>query len=500
MKKLKKVAAISIVTMCFLNNIVLAETKEINTATRVRKEASTDSKIVTVLYPGNDVEVLSKDGEWSKIKRGEYTGYVKTEFLKELEDKDDESEINNTTKNEVKNEIKNEVKNELKQEDKLENKVSENISNKNITNSDASNIVEEVVQTLPENKVAILIKTELNILPNFFSKNILDLDAGTELEIIDTMNNWYKIRTSEGREGWILKSKTTNKVLNVEKQPENIAESGNNVDNNTQEKPKEEPKNENNVEKDNNTNNNSTKKGVVDVETANVRSEASTSSIRVAFLDYGEIVTIVSEENGFYKIEKNDIKGYVSKDLISVDQDKISSRSLAEERKEEVLRKESLRNEEKNLENVGSIDQNNIDNTENTDKVVDENSTKGVEIANYAKQFLGINYVLGGKTPESGFDCAGFTKYVYKNFGVTLGSIASAQNSIGTDVAREDLKVGDLLLFQNEEKTKIGHTGVYLGNGEFIHAANPQRGVVIDNLNTMSYYNTRFVNAKRIVE
>ena len=498
MKKLKKVAAISIVTMCFLNNIVLAETKEINTATRVRKEASVDSKIVTVLYPGNDVEVLSKDGEWSKIKRGDYIGYVKTEYLKELEDKDDESEINNTIKNEVKNEIKNEVKNEVKKDEKIENKVSENTSNTTV--SDASSVVEEVVKTLPENKVAILIKTELNILPNFFSKNILDLDAGTELELIDTMNNWYKVRTSEGREGWILKSKTTNKVLNVEKQPENTAESGNNVNNNTQEKPKEEPKVEDKVEKDNTKNSNSTKKGVVDVETANVRSKASTSSKRVAFLDYGDIVTIVSEENGFYKIEKNDIKGYVSKDLVSVDQDKVSSRSLAEERKEEVLRKEALRNEEKITENVGSINQEKEDNIENIEKVVDENSNKGAEVASYARQFLGIKYVLGGKTPESGFDCAGFTKYVYKNFGVTLGSIASAQNSIGADVAREDLKVGDLILFQNEEKTKIGHTGVYLGNGEFIHAANPQRGVVIDNLNTMSYYNTRFVNAKRIVE
>ena len=492
MKKLKKVAAISIVTMCFLNNIVLAETKEINTATRVRKEASVDSKIVTVLYPGNDVEVLSKDGEWSKIKRGDYIGYVKTEYLKELEDKDDESEINNTIKNEVKNEIKNEVKNEVKKDEKIENKVSENTSNTTV--SDASSVVEEVVKTLPENKVAILIKTELNILPNFFSKNILDLDAGTELELIDTMNNWYKVRTSEGREGWILKSKTTNKVLNVEKQPENTAESGNNVNNNTQEKPKEEPKVEDKVEKDNTKNSNSTKKGVVDVETANVRSKASTSSKRVAFLDYGDIVTIVSEENGFYKIEKNDIKGYVSKDLVSVDQDKVSSRSLAEERKE------ALRNEEKITENVGSINQEKEDNIENIEKVVDENSNKGAEVASYARQFLGIKYVLGGKTPESGFDCAGFTKYVYKNFGVTLGSIASAQNSIGVDVAREDLKVGDLILFQNEEKTKIGHTGVYLGNGEFIHAANPQRGVVIDNLNTMSYYNTRFVNAKRIVE
>ena len=94
-------------------NNVFAETKEINTATRVRKEASTESGIVTVLYPGNDVEVLSKDGEWSKIKRGDYTGYVKTEFLKELEDKDEEIETTNKVKNEVKNEIKNEVKNNM---------------------------------------------------------------------------------------------------------------------------------------------------------------------------------------------------------------------------------------------------------------------------------------------------------------------------------------------------------------------------------------------------
>ena len=102
MKILKKIAAISLVTMCFLSNSVFAEVKEINTATRVRKEATTESKILVVLYPGNDVEVLGQDGEWSKIKRGDIIGYVKTEFIKKLEDKDDESEIYNTTKNETK--------------------------------------------------------------------------------------------------------------------------------------------------------------------------------------------------------------------------------------------------------------------------------------------------------------------------------------------------------------------------------------------------------------
>ena len=102
MNKLNKIVIIFVIAICLFSNCVFAEIKEINTATRVRKSPSTDSDIVTVLYPGNDVEVLGQDGEWSEIKRGDYKGYVKTEFLKKLEDKDDESEIYNTVKNETK--------------------------------------------------------------------------------------------------------------------------------------------------------------------------------------------------------------------------------------------------------------------------------------------------------------------------------------------------------------------------------------------------------------
>lgn len=108
--------------------------------------------------------------------------------------------------------------------------------------------------------------------------------------------------------------------------------------------------------------------------------------------------------------------------------------------------------------------------------------------------------MVGGKTPTSGFDCSGFTKYVFSNFGFSLGSTAASQTNLGTEILRENLQVGDLILFYNEGKTSIGHTGIYIGNGDFIHAANPKRGVVIDNLNTNSYYNERFVSARRIVE
>ena len=215
MKMLKKIAAISLVTMCFLSNSVFAEVKEINTATRVRKEATTESKIVTVLYPGNDVEVLGQEGEWSKIKRGDITGYVKTEFLKKLEDKDDESEIYNTTKNETKNVVKNEtVSNKV--ENKVENKVSNTVKNE-VQNTTVKEepIVKEEYENLPEGKVAILIKTDSSLLPNFFSKNIEELDAGKVLEIVDEINNWYKVKSDSGKEGWILKAKTTNKILKV---------------------------------------------------------------------------------------------------------------------------------------------------------------------------------------------------------------------------------------------------------------------------------------------
>ena len=219
------------------------------------------------------------------------------------------------------------------------------------------------------------------------------------------------------------------------------------------------------------------KKGTINVETANVREKATTSSKKINTLDQGDEVIILSEESGFYKIESGDVRGYVSKTLITLKDDKVSTRSLSEERKEEVLEVETeVKVETENL------------------------SINAQEVVNYAKQYVGIKYVLGGKSPETGFDCAGFTKYVYKNFGYTLGSIASAQDSVGKDVNRDELQSGDLLLFLNEEKTKIGHTGVYIGNGDFVHAANPERGVVIDNINTNSYYNERYIVAKRIVE
>ena len=133
---------------------------------------------------------------------------------------------------------------------------------------------------------------------------------------------------------------------------------------------------------------------------------------------------------------------------------------------------------------------------------VEENDvvSKGTEVAELAQKYLGYKYVVGGKNPESGFDCSGFTRYIFLQFNHSLGSTAAGQNNVGIEVSREDLKAGDLILFYDEAKTKIGHTGIYISDGNFVHSANPERGVVIDNINTNSYYNERYIVAKRIVE
>ena len=124
---------------------------------------------------------------------------------------------------------------------------------------------------------------------------------------------------------------------------------------------------------------------------------------------------------------------------------------------------------------------------------------RGSEVVNLAQSFMGTRYVSAGKSPATGFDCSGFTYYIYGQFGVSLGGSAASQSSAGTPVDRSNLQPGDLLLFYDEGMTKIGHVGIYVGNGVFVHSANPKRGVVTDNLNTSSYYNARYVGARRLV-
>lgn len=117
-----------------------------------------------------------------------------------------------------------------------------------------------------------------------------------------------------------------------------------------------------------------------------------------------------------------------------------------------------------------------------------------------AKQHLGGKYVWGGTHPK-GFDCSGYTQYIYKKEGVSIPRTAYAQSKVGKEVSRFRLKKGDLLFFLTDKSRKIPvtHVGIYIGDGKFIHAASKKKGIIITSLDD-SRYSLLFVKATRIIK
>ena len=116
-------------------------------------------------------------------------------------------------------------------------------------------------------------------------------------------------------------------------------------------------------------------------------------------------------------------------------------------------------------------------------------------IVSVAQNYLGVPYVWGGTSP-SGFDCSGFTQYVFRQCGYSINRTADAQYSNGSYVSYDSLQAGDLVFFANTYSASgITHVGIYIGGGQFIHAANG--GVKISSLSE-SYYSSRYYGARRI--
>jgi cell wall-associated NlpC family hydrolase len=111
-------------------------------------------------------------------------------------------------------------------------------------------------------------------------------------------------------------------------------------------------------------------------------------------------------------------------------------------------------------------------------------------VVRFARRFLGVRYVYGGVSPRTGFDCSGFTRFVYSHFGVVLPHYSGAQFSMGHRVSRGHLRPGDLLFFEG-----VGHVGLYLGGGRFIHAPHTGTRVSVSSLN--GWYSSEYDGARR---
>jgi cell wall-associated NlpC family hydrolase len=119
----------------------------------------------------------------------------------------------------------------------------------------------------------------------------------------------------------------------------------------------------------------------------------------------------------------------------------------------------------------------------------------GTHVADLAQGQVGARYRWGGMSP-AGFDCTGFVKWVYGQFGVDLPRNEAGQLASGPRVGADDLQPGDLLVFANTYRRGLSHVGIYVGEGRFVHAANERAGVTVSEL-WDGYWGPRFVGASR---
>lgn len=132
------------------------------------------------------------------------------------------------------------------------------------------------------------------------------------------------------------------------------------------------------------------------------------------------------------------------------------------------------------------------------DEVVDRAiyKTPRKRVADFAMTLRDIRYRRAGRDPSTGFDCSGFTHYVYnKTFGVELPYDAPSQYRDGEKIVRDEMKVGDLVFFQ--VRNRITHVGMYMGEGRFIHSPSPGKRVRIDEL-ANPYWAKRWAGARRV--
>ena len=197
---------------------------------------------------------------------------------------------------------------------------------------------------------------------------------------------------------------------------------------------------------------------------------ASFSNTVIGCLENGTVVTVLGSSGQFYKISCYEINGYIAKTQVS--------------------QKEN-----------GEYYVNCNPNCPDTNSLPTVSTSQALELRNLirstAKQYVGVPYVWGGSSPR-GFDCSGFTQYVFRKTGYDLHRSALQQLQDGVIISKEDLQCGDLIFFTRtvHSGSYASHIGIYIGNGQMIHAGN--NGIAVVDFEK-AYYQNHFLCARRVI-
>lgn len=433
-------SAIGIASLLFINMSFATNTGKVSVETaNLRETADESAKILELLAMNEEVEVIEKVGDWYKVKTKGITGYLRQDLITvngEVKDENTTS-TNGTTEQPTQNQDSTQPEKEIQPRQNMGTEEKE----------------------LQLGKQKVVEDTKLKIVPVINATDIIEVKKDEEVNAIEIINDWVCVETQTTK-GWIRKEKLLNQE---EQQPQQTTQP-------TQEPSPVTPQQPQTV----------SKTLYVNTATVRLRKEASTSSEIITSLSVNTKVEVIAESNGWSQVKVNGQQGYISSSLLSTtkqetSKDTATSRGATTPRKTD---KEETKQEPKQV----------------ATPTAPVSSGKGSTVVATAQQYIGCKYIYGGSSP-SGFDCSGFTSYVYKSHGVSLSRTAAGQYSNGVAVNRSDLQPGDLVMFG---KSGINHVAIYVGGGKIVHAANSSRGVTTDTINS-GYYNKNYVGARRVM-
>lgn len=212
------------------------------------------------------------------------------------------------------------------------------------------------------------------------------------------------------------------------------------------------------------------------VDRLNVRPEPSTEEARIGYIDKEEKVKVLEDCGEWLRIQYTEEKeGYISEEYVIILEEYTYAKTLEEEQAEIDERKS--REERKKTSNEEKPEA--ITNIVFPSTTYTSNEELRKAIVNHAMQYLGNRYVSGGSSLAGGTDCSGFTCFIYADFGYSISRTPGGQLSgAGRSIDYTNIQPGDIICYSSNGRS-CTHVGLYIGNGQIIHSANPRKGVVI---------------------